>query len=418
MRTFIQSTLFFLLLTSSSILATPVNTVPQEATPPARAQTGKPAHSIIGRTNHYIPNLQNLAKDPEGSSSTRSSKALKGTGGVAKPTGGVAKPTGAGAGTKSNSTRSTKGTGGVAKPTGTGSSSPCPLAVAALASGISANIADQRNEQAAVTSIGNILAASPVDPATFNSAKASLLDFVNKGIAIREENQKIAPAGNAAIPGLATVANAQIEELNLTMSLDATDLTAASATVEKLKADFSGGIMQNMKNLQAATMGCQHLHVREQKRPILVQGPLHLHRSHWFYWDLVLASLPAAVCRELHPLAGGFIAVCALYVHRAYALRRRVKLAWHRGESQCSVFKADIAGVHFLFGFWVTCEFLFLITPFFPSFRRSPLSHNPSQHFMSAYIRTSLLMPSNTGTVGARVPEQKVMRRRWYRSGL
>ncbi|PQE23368.1 ATP binding protein [Rutstroemia sp. NJR-2017a WRK4] len=255
MRTFIQSTLFFLLLSSSSILASPVNTVPQAGTPPAK--TGRPAPTINARTNHYIPNLQNLAKDPEGSSSTKSSKVPKGTGSVAKPTGGVAKPTGAGVGTKSNSTRSIKGTGGgVAKPTGTGTSSACPAAVAALASGISANIADQRNEQAAVTSIGNILAAPPVDPANFDTAKASLLDFVNKGIAIREENQKIAPAGNAAIPGLATVANAQIEELNLTMSLDANDLTAASATVEKLKADFSGGIVQNMKNFQAATMGC------------------------------------------------------------------------------------------------------------------------------------------------------------------
>ena len=36
---------------------------------------------------------------------------------------------------------------------------------------------------------------------------------------IRENNQKLAPAGNAALDGLAKVANAQMEELSLTMSL-------------------------------------------------------------------------------------------------------------------------------------------------------------------------------------------------------
>jgi hypothetical protein len=44
-----------------------------------------------------------------------------------------------------------------------------------------------------------------------------------------------------------------------------------------------------------------------------VQAPLHLRRSRRCYGDLVLASLPAAVCGKLHPLAGGISAVCALY---------------------------------------------------------------------------------------------------------
>ncbi|PQE05697.1 integral membrane protein [Rutstroemia sp. NJR-2017a BVV2] len=380
MRTFNQSTLFFLLFTSSSILASPVNTAPQAVTPPA--QLYKPTPGINGRSNHYIPNLQNLAKDPEGSSSTKSSKAPKGTGGVAKPTG---------AGVKSNSTRSTKGTGGVAKPTGTGSNTACPAAVAALASGISANIADQRKEQAAVTSIGAILSQQPVNNSTFNTAKASLLDFVNKGIAIREQNQKIAPAGNAAIPGLATVANAQIKELNLTMSLDANDISAASATVAKLKADFSGGIVQNMKNLAAATMGCtvaaanQNLHVREQRR-----------LGCFIYTEVVAAIGILFSLLFLLTFARSFIhwpvdlPLFVLYMATFWLLGSFIApmhcgSVWDRhgiaGEPQCSRFKADIA-------------FCFLASVFF---------------LVSALLGMSVVHRRT------RVTEQKVMRRRWYR---
>ncbi|KAB8288511.1 hypothetical protein EYC80_010176 [Monilinia laxa] len=144
-----------------------------------------------------------------------------------------------------------------AKSTGTGSS--CSPEVQALAEGISANIADQRNEQAAaaVTAMGYVLQESPLDASMFDAAKASLMNFVSKGIAIRENNQKITPEGNAATAGLAKVAMAQQEEFNLTMSLSANNVAASNATVEKLKADFAGGIMQNMKNLAAATKGCK-----------------------------------------------------------------------------------------------------------------------------------------------------------------
>lgn len=126
----------------------------------------------------------------------------------------------------------------------------CSPEVMALASGISANIDDQRNEQAAVTAVGDTLNENPMDPVAFAAAKASLLDFVNKGITIRENNQKIAPAGNPAIPGLATVAMAQVEEFNLTNSLTGVAATD-NKTVATLKTDFAGGIMQNMKNLAA-----------------------------------------------------------------------------------------------------------------------------------------------------------------------
>lgn len=79
------------------------------------------------------------------------------------------------------------------------------------------------------------------------------MGFVTKGIAIRQNNQKIAPAGNPAIAGLAIVAMAQMTELNLTMSLGVGGVNVArdNTTVEALKGDFAGGIVQNMKNLAA-----------------------------------------------------------------------------------------------------------------------------------------------------------------------
>jgi hypothetical protein len=137
------------------------------------------------------------------------------------------------------------------------SGTPCAPAVMALASGIQANIADQNNELNTVTALGFILAQNPLDTTLYAATQGSLLGFVTKGIAIRENNQKIAPPGNAAIPGLAIVAMAQMAELNLTLSLaiggNGTDVVAANATVQTLKGDFMGGIVQNMKNLAAVS---------------------------------------------------------------------------------------------------------------------------------------------------------------------
>lgn len=81
---------------------------------------------------------------------------------------------------------------------------------------------------------------------------------MQKGIDIRKNNQAIAPAGNSAIAGLATVAMAQVEELNLTMGLGMGGVNFArdNATVTKLIADFNGGIGQNMKNLAAVCIPC------------------------------------------------------------------------------------------------------------------------------------------------------------------
>jgi hypothetical protein len=130
---------------------------------------------------------------------------------------------------------------------------PCSSEVISLASGISANIADQNNEVAAVTSLKFLLAESPINNTLFMQGQSSLLVFVQKGIDIRTNNQQIAPPGNAAIPGLAMVAMAQMEELNFTMSLGmgGVNLQRDNMTVTNLIADFNGGIEQNMKNLAA-----------------------------------------------------------------------------------------------------------------------------------------------------------------------
>lgn len=90
------------------------------------------------------------------------------------------------------------------------SGTTCSAAVAALAQGIKANIAVQNNEVAAVSSLGAMLNESPVDTTLFAAGQASLLGFVKQGIAVRQNNQAITPAGSSAIAGLATVAMAQM----------------------------------------------------------------------------------------------------------------------------------------------------------------------------------------------------------------
>ena len=131
----------------------------------------------------------------------------------------------------------------------------------ALASGIQENIADQNNELNTVIAMGSILSQNPVDGTLFGATQASLMGFVTKGIAIRQNNQKIAPAGNPAIAGLAIVANAQMTELNLTISLGVGGVNVArdNATVNKLKGDFAGGITQNMKNLAAVSYPLRYM---------------------------------------------------------------------------------------------------------------------------------------------------------------
>lgn len=79
------------------------------------------------------------------------------------------------------------------------------IAAKALADGIQSNIDLQTGEQASVEKVKAAVSQNPVDQAAFTAAKTQLLDFVNAGIGARENNQAIAPEGNAAIAGLAVV---------------------------------------------------------------------------------------------------------------------------------------------------------------------------------------------------------------------
>lgn len=79
------------------------------------------------------------------------------------------------------------------------------IAAKALADGIQSNIDLQTGEQASVERVKAAVSQNPVDKAAFTAAKSQLLDFVNAGISARENNQAIAPDGNAAVAGLAVV---------------------------------------------------------------------------------------------------------------------------------------------------------------------------------------------------------------------
>ncbi|TGO63985.1 hypothetical protein BOTNAR_0093g00230 [Botryotinia narcissicola] len=212
MRSYIQSISFLLLLLGTFILASPIQT--EKPTVPSTPKPTISVNKMYSLSSRQKMNMTSGDTNPKSSTSS--------------------------AGAKS-----------------TGTSTACSPEVQALASGISSNIADQRDEQKAVTAVGKILQQSPFNTSMFDVAQSSLMTFVQKGIQIRQNNQKIAPAGNSAIPGLAIVAMAQQEELNLTMSLTASNVAGSNATVAKLKTDFAGGIVQNMKNLAAATKGCK-----------------------------------------------------------------------------------------------------------------------------------------------------------------
>jgi hypothetical protein len=81
----------------------------------------------------------------------------------------------------------------------------CSSAVQKLVDGINDNITVQKQEQAQTKVIQQELAQTTPDQDDFQISKSKLIDIVNNGISIRTNNQKIAPSGNAAVSGLATV---------------------------------------------------------------------------------------------------------------------------------------------------------------------------------------------------------------------
>jgi hypothetical protein len=83
----------------------------------------------------------------------------------------------------------------------------CAADVDRLASGIQQNILDQQGEQGSLQAVMNLMQNSngTVDMTQFMTMKAQLLSFVTAGISVRENNQAVAPPGNAALPGLGKV---------------------------------------------------------------------------------------------------------------------------------------------------------------------------------------------------------------------
>jgi len=83
--------------------------------------------------------------------------------------------------------------------------STCSAAVNGLISGIEINILAQQGERNATQALQAIEAQSPIDPIAFAAGKAVLVNDIMFGMTIRRYNQLIAPAGNAALPGLTVV---------------------------------------------------------------------------------------------------------------------------------------------------------------------------------------------------------------------
>lgn len=143
-----------------------------------------------------------------------------------------------------------------------GGAAPAPQAVnqqditcaqaSILAQGIALNIADQQQELATANQMAAILQSQNPDPAQWLAARTTLLQFINNGIAIREMNQLITPAGSPAQSGIAVVAGAQLQELQLAtgLTMQGTDNVAGNLqSVQTLQMDFAGGIKQNTKNM-------------------------------------------------------------------------------------------------------------------------------------------------------------------------
>lgn len=87
-----------------------------------------------------------------------------------------------------------------------GKRAACSADVEKLAIGIQQNIQAQFGERDSTLGIQDLFNSTTGScNERFAAAKTTLLGFVNSGIQIRTNNQKIAPAGNAAIAGLAIV---------------------------------------------------------------------------------------------------------------------------------------------------------------------------------------------------------------------
>ncbi|KAL2872851.1 hypothetical protein SGCOL_012009 [Colletotrichum sp. CLE4] len=149
---------------------------------------------------------------------------------------------------KGQTTKATKnGTGGNTRPT----ADEC-AAAKKLATGIDKNISIQKQEQKDVAAVKKAVQSG--NKSQFDQAKTKLVATVKSGADVRAENQKIAPKGNAAIPGLKKVQNAQATELKQAQGL--TGNNADLDTIAQMEKEFAGGIDQNQQNKKDAVKGC------------------------------------------------------------------------------------------------------------------------------------------------------------------
>lgn len=81
----------------------------------------------------------------------------------------------------------------------------CSPEIKSLVGGINKNIMIQQQEQAQTTMIQTQQAAKPPNDAQIQQSQAQLVMIVKMGATQRALNQKMAPAGNAAIAGLGKV---------------------------------------------------------------------------------------------------------------------------------------------------------------------------------------------------------------------
>ncbi|KAL2067580.1 hypothetical protein VTL71DRAFT_2005 [Oculimacula yallundae] len=152
-----------------------------------------------------------------------------------------------------NQSPGSNGQQNAAQGTGNGQTA-CSANTNALVSGINANIALQKQEQAQLAVVQRMVDAGNVDQQQFGTEKNKFVGIVNAGIDQRQKNQALAQGGNPASAGLAMVANAQATELKTVQGLTgnaATDDPAFAA----LAPMFAGGIAQNQKNAKALQTG-------------------------------------------------------------------------------------------------------------------------------------------------------------------
>lgn len=118
-------------------------------------------------------------------------------------------------------------------------SAPAPTDI--LAQGILENIDLQVNELAYVQLLlAEVTATTALNTTLYLANKASLLAVQSSGVAVRANNQAIAPAGNAAIPGLSAVAGAQQTEIALASALSG-NVVCDPQILDVLRADRIAG---------------------------------------------------------------------------------------------------------------------------------------------------------------------------------